>query len=183
MRLGVSSARIFWSCPAAVAGGRWFGRQEYLDFGRPASESTAGMGGAFRVGSSLRRVRASLLPLLGPGGRAQPEHGGKCVLDKEVPRSVIRNVSMSTKSEPHPPHATPESAGRYLWCSTCRSDRHLKVLSTEPHRPPETMLVEVTYTCRHCGNVFGHTATVEQVAAVVNRATNTTAGALRLSPG
>lgn len=78
---------------------------------------------------------------------------------------------MPTVAQPHSSPATPESAGRYLWCSTCRTDYHLKVLSVEPHRQPQSTLVEVTYTCEHCGHVFGHTATYEQVAAVLDRPT------------
>lgn len=79
---------------------------------------------------------------------------------------------MSTISHAHRPGNFPHPSGRQLWCSRCRTDRHLVIDSIDPIEPGPALdegLVVVAYTCLDCDFLYAHAATVAQVAVILNR--------------
>ena len=76
---------------------------------------------------------------------------------------------MSTISPHRKPARSDGPRGRRLWCSRCGTDAHLAIESILALQPPRTGLVNAAYTCVDCGFFYSHTATVTQVAAVLNR--------------
>jgi hypothetical protein len=76
---------------------------------------------------------------------------------------------MSTISNPQLPGEAHHPSGDRLWCSECRTDEHLIVESIEALHPPQDGMVDVSYTCVECDYFYAHPATVQDVAAVLNR--------------
>lgn len=76
---------------------------------------------------------------------------------------------MSTISNPQLPGEAHHPSGDRLWCSECRTDEHLIVESIEALRPPQEGLVDVSYACVECDYFYAHPASVQDVAAVLNR--------------
>ncbi|WP_427135161.1 hypothetical protein [Pseudarthrobacter sp. S9] len=88
---------------------------------------------------------------------------------------------MSTISHTRRPGGARQPHGRRLWCTKCRTDQHLIIDSIEALQPPETGMVQVSYTCLECDFFYAHAAAVPQVAAILKRpGTGTTAGFLQL---
>src|SRR5690349_6938864 len=56
-----------------------------------------------------------------------------------------------------------------LWCKRCNTDRNLLVNSIQSHYPPAPNTVDVAYECCSCRYSYTQTASVQKVAAVLNR--------------
>jgi len=78
---------------------------------------------------------------------------------------------MSTVSHPRKPGPSNGSQGQQLWCAQCHTNEYLIIESIETLRPPRTGLVEVSYTCVECDFFYAHTASMADVAEVLNRPT------------
>lgn len=64
-----------------------------------------------------------------------------------------------------------------LQCEGCQTAKHLMIESIGPIQPIVVGRVAVEYSCGQCGSFFGHDATVQQVAKLLN-ATATAPGIL-----
>ena len=77
---------------------------------------------------------------------------------------------MTTSSDPHGTSASHEEPGVPLWCSGCGTNRYLIVETIDwqgaDGRPG---ILDVAYTCAECDCFYAHSATVGQVAAIVNQ--------------
>lgn len=76
---------------------------------------------------------------------------------------------MSTISPHRRPARSSGPSGRRLWCARCDTDEHLVIESIQALQPPRSVLVSAAYTCRNCGFFYSQSATVAQVATVLNR--------------
>lgn len=76
---------------------------------------------------------------------------------------------MSTISPHRKPARSNGPRGHRLWCPRCDTDDHLVIESIQALQPPKAGLVAAAYTCGNCGYFYSHTATVAQVATVLNR--------------
>jgi hypothetical protein len=76
---------------------------------------------------------------------------------------------MPTISEPIVPDGAPRPRAKRVWCANCGTDEHLILDSIEPQKPPAANLVDIAYTCVDCGTFYAHTATFQDVAAILNR--------------
>lgn len=75
---------------------------------------------------------------------------------------------MSTISESHAADAS-HQPDQPLWCQSCGTNQYLMIETIESYAPFTPNLVEVAYTCAECDSFYAHPATVQQVAAVLNR--------------
>ncbi|WP_426998234.1 hypothetical protein [Pseudarthrobacter sp. N5] len=76
---------------------------------------------------------------------------------------------MSTISNAYRPGGAHQPHGQRLWCAKCRTDDHLIIESMDALKPPETGMVQVSYTCVECDFFYAHAAAVPQVEAILNR--------------
>ncbi|MFI2565140.1 hypothetical protein [Paenarthrobacter sp. NPDC018779] len=56
-----------------------------------------------------------------------------------------------------------------LWCPRCNTDQHLLVDSIQSHYPPAPNRVDVSYQCVECRYTYEQLASVQRVAAILNR--------------
>lgn len=76
---------------------------------------------------------------------------------------------MSTIFEPHVPGAAHGPWANSLRCSACHTDTHLVIESIEVLSPPVPGMVAVSCTCTGCGRYQSQSATVPQIALILNR--------------
>lgn len=83
--------------------------------------------------------------------------------------SRTKESAVSTVSHPRKPGPPSESQGQRLWCTQCQTDEYLIIESVDTLRPPRAGQLDVAYTCVECDFFYAHTASVGDVAVVLNR--------------
>jgi hypothetical protein len=76
---------------------------------------------------------------------------------------------MPTISDPIVPNGAPYPRAERIWCGNCHTAEHVILDSIEPLKPPTAELVDVAYTCVECDMFYAHTATFQDVAAILNQ--------------
>jgi carboxylate-amine ligase len=117
----------------------------------------------------------------GTGSMRQRETFLKHQSLKAVVLDAVNRTHGGTDAPPAAGFLTSAPHSRRPWCPSCHTEANLTIDSIDSLRPPVEGLVEVSYTCRDCGFVYSHPATVTAVARVLNGTeSGTSSGILQL---
>lgn len=86
-------------------------------------------------------------------------------------------IFITTSSTPNLPGESDALGPTDLLCTTCGSAKALIIQAIGTSIPAASGRVSIEYTCSACGSIFGHCATVQQVATLLNAGATTTGDA------